>query len=205
MAAESIRMPAATHAKEQATTQEWVWLARIRKPQGRKGEVLAEILTDFPEKFSERKHVWLLTNAGSAQESAREAALESYFLHKGSRIDVVLHFGGVQSIPEAEALRNQVVAIPRADRLPLSEDEAYIGDLIGCQLMDLTTEPATAVGVIEGVDRDAGPVDLLVIKGAGKSEEILVPFAKAYLRKIDFEARRVEMALPEGLVEVQLS
>ena len=39
----------------------WVWLARIRRPQGRKGEVFAEILTDFPEKFAERKQLWLLT------------------------------------------------------------------------------------------------------------------------------------------------
>ena len=39
----------------------WVWLARIRRPQGRKGEVFAEILTDFPEKFAERKQLWLLS------------------------------------------------------------------------------------------------------------------------------------------------
>jgi len=39
----------------------WVWLARIRRPQGRKGEVFAEILTDFPEKFAERKQIWLLS------------------------------------------------------------------------------------------------------------------------------------------------
>jgi len=41
-------------------TQEWVWLARIRRPQGRKGEVFAEILTDFPEKFAQRRQLWLL-------------------------------------------------------------------------------------------------------------------------------------------------
>lgn len=198
MTSEPIRMPAT-----QAGAQEWVWLARIRKPQGRKGEVLAEILTDFPEKFAERKRLWLLAKAGSAQQSAREVTLESYFLHKGGRIDVVLQFEEARSIEQAETLRDQVVAIPRADRVPLGEDEAYIGDLIGCQLMDVTTDPMTLVGVIEGVDREAGPIDLLVVKDKGR--EILIPFAKAYLRKINPEARRVEMALPEGLVEVQLS
>ena len=190
---------------EDSNPEAWVWLARIRKPQGRKGEVLAEILTDFPEKFVERKRVWLLTKAGSPQQSAREVTLEGYFLHKGGRVDVVLHFGGVHSIPEAEALRDQIVAIPQSERAPLGEDEAYVGDLIGCQLIDVATEPAKVVGEIEGVDRDAGPVDLLVVQVAGKSEEILVPFAKAYLRRIDLEGRRVEMALPEGLIEVQLS
>ena len=60
------------------------------------------------------------------------------------------------------------------------------------------------MGVIEDVDRDAGPVALLVVKGAECEEEILVPFAKAYLRRIDLEGRRVEMELPEGLIEVQI-
>jgi 16S rRNA processing protein RimM len=186
----------------------WVWLARIRKAQGRKGEVLAEILTDFPEKFAERKRVWLLSEAGptgeSVLESAREVALESHWLNKGQAGGIVLHFSGVDSINEAELLRGMVVAIPRAERVALGEDEVYVGDLIGCDLVDLAQEPGRSVGVIEDVDRDAGPVALLVVQGVG-GEEILVPFAKAYLRKVDLDGKRVEMALPEGLVEVQVS
>ena len=189
---------------DQVSVQAWVWLARIRKAQGRKGEVLAEILTDFPEKFSERKRVWLLSAAGLAGEAAREVALDSYWLNKSQAGGIVLHFAGVDSINEAEKLRGLVVAVPRAERAPLGEDEVYVGDLIGCSLVNVASEPARNVGVIEDVDRDAGPVALLVVKAAESGEEILVPFAKAYLRGIDFEARRVEMALPEGLIEVQL-
>lgn len=192
-------------SSSQANEQAWVWLARIRKVQGRKGEVLAELLTDFPEKFSERKRVWLLTAAGTASEFAREVALVNSWLHKaGHTSDVVLHFAGVDSIEEAEKLRGLVVAIPRAERAPLGEDEVYVGDLIGCSLVDVAPSIEQTIGVIEDVDRDAGPVALLVVRGQ-ESDEILVPFAKAYLRQIDLEAKRVEMALPEGLVEVQLS
>jgi len=183
--------------------RQWVWLARIRKAQGRKGEVLAEILTDFPEKFAERKRVWLLTSAGQAGELAREVELRSHWLNKSQAGGVVLHFSGVDSINDAEALRGLVVAIPRADRAPLGEDEVYVGDLIGCSLVDVAAQPERTVGVIEDVDREAGPVALLVVMGTG-NEEILVPFAKAYLRRIDLEAKRVEMALPEGLVDIQL-
>jgi 16S rRNA processing protein RimM len=188
----------------QANEQTWVWLARIRKVQGRKGEVLADLLTDFPEKFSERKRVWLLLAAGTVGESAREFALVNSWLHKAGRTsDIVLHFAGVDSIDEAEKLRGLVVAIPRAERAPLGEDEVYVGDLIGCSLVDIAPSTERTIGVIEDVDRDAGPVALLVVRGP-ESDEILVPFAKAYLRQIDLEAKRVEMALPEGLVEVQL-
>ena len=56
------------------------------------------------------------------------------------------------------------------------------------------------VGQIEAVDRTAGPVALLVIDGP--AGEVLVPFAKSYLRNLDLAAKRVEMALPEGLTDL---
>jgi len=185
-------------------TEEWVWLAHVRRPQGRKGEVFAEILTDFPEKFAERRRLWLLSEVASTSRPApapREIELTSHWLHKGG---VVLHFSGVDSITAAETLAGFIVAIPRAERALPSEDEVYVGDLIGCALVDLAgaTEATTApvVGEIVEVDRTAGPVALLVVRGP--AGEILVPFAKSYLRKIDLESRRVEMALPEGLTDL---
>jgi len=185
-------------------TEEWAWLAHIRRPQGRKGEVFAEILTDFPEKFTERRRLWLLAEAASDSRPAhapREVELSAHWLHKGG---VVLHFSGVDSITAAEALNGLIVAIPRAERALPGEDEVYVGDLIGCSLVDVAganeASAAPVVGEIVNVDRTAGPVTLLVVNGA--AGEVLVPFAKSYLRKIDLESRRVEMALPEGLIDL---
>ena len=181
----------------------WVWLARLRRPQGRKGEVFAEILTDFPEKFTERRQLWLLAGedspqGGSAQAAApRPVELIAHWPHKGG---MVLHFAGVDSIAAAEELAGRIVAIPRAGRAPLGDDEVYIDDLIGCTLLDTAGAEPLNVGEIEDVDRAAGPVALLVVRGA--AGEVLVPFAKSYLKKIDLERRRVEMALPEGLANL---
>jgi 16S rRNA processing protein RimM len=192
--------------------ENWIWLARIRRPQGRKGEVLAEILTDFPEKFAERRRVWLLP-ATSARVSApgpphlgtretkpaapREIELANHWLHKGG---IVLHFAGVDSISAAEELKGMTVAVPQADRALLAADETYIGDLIGCVLVDVAGAEAVIVGEIENVDRSGGAAPLLVVRGA--RGEVLIPFAKSYLRRIDLEGKRVEMALPEGLVDL---
>jgi 16S rRNA processing protein RimM len=226
-------------------TEDWVWLARISRPQGRKGEVFAKILTDFPEKFAERKQLWLLsgpsaikldpgtqsrqgtasslpqmppvsghdfTRAANAPKPTRalapearstasafprEVELAAHWLHKGG---VVLHFAGVDSISAAEALAGLVVAIPQSERAALDEDEVYIGDLLGCVLVDVAPAEPVTLGEIEDVDRTAGTVALLVVHGA--AGEILVPFAKDYLRNISLAARRVEMALPEGLVDL---
>jgi 16S rRNA processing protein RimM len=186
----------------------WVWLAQIRRPQGRKGEVFAEILTDFPEKFAERKQLWLLpahapakaataTGARTAAQTPRQVELQNHWLHKGG---VVLHFAQVDSISAAELLAGMIVAIPRAERAALSSDEVYVGDLIGCALVDVGGAELVRVGEIEDVDRSGGAAPLLVVHGA--KGEVLVPFAKSFLRKIDLEAKRVEMALPEGLTDL---
>jgi 16S rRNA processing protein RimM len=190
-------LPDGTAGDSALPQPQWTWLARIRRPQGRKGEVYADILTDFPEKFADRRRLWLVPE--NRPGAPREAELVNHWLHKGG---IVLHFSGVNSINDAETLAGLVVAIPRAERAPLADDETYIGDLIGCVLVDVAGAAPVTIGEIEEVDRTAGSVALLVVRGAGSAEEILVPFAKSYLRKIDIEAKRVEMALPEGLIDL---
>ena len=198
--------------RKMSAAEQWVWLARIRRTQGRKGEVFADILTDFPEKFAERKRLWLLPGSAGAGVSpaTREVELTAHWLHKGG---IVLHFAGVDSISAAEMLSGMVVAIPRAERAALGEDEAYVGDLIGCKLVDVAGGEAKVVGEIENVDLTAGAAPLLVVRRMdrpvsgsasqrGSGGEILVPFAKGYLRRLDVAGKRVEMALPEGLVEL---
>jgi 16S rRNA processing protein RimM len=191
-----------TTPEQAGQSDTWVWLARIRRAQGRKGEVFADILTDFPEKFAERRRLWLLpgsstSGAGGVRSSPRSVELQNHWLHKGG---VVLHFAGVDSISDAEALAGLIVAIPREERAALGEDEVYIADLIGCTLVDVAGGDPVMVGEIEEVDRSAGPVPLLVVQGSGG--EVLVPFAKSFLRTLDLEGKRVEMALPEGLIDL---
>ena len=183
--------------------QKWVWLARIRRPQGRKGEVFADILTDFPEKFADRRRLWLIANpdAPRAKTNAapREVELQAHWLHKGG---IVLHFADSDSISAAETLAGLIVAIPLAERALLAADEVYIGDLIGCALFDVAVSAPVLVGQIEDVDRTAGPVALLVVVPPGSKKEVLIPFAKSHLRRIDLAGKRVEMSLPEGLIDL---
>jgi 16S rRNA processing protein RimM len=200
-----------------AAAERWAWLARIRRTQGRKGEVFAEILTDFPEKFSERTHLWLLSAAGldpvTAERSKsirnpaahptaddqipRAVQLVAHWRHKGG---VVLHFAGVDSIDAAENLIGLVVAIPWSQRGRLEQDAIYIGDLIGCTLVNVAGPRPVVVGRVQDVDRTAGPAPLLIVEGA--RGQVLVPFAKSFLPRFDLEGKRVEMALPEGLIEL---
>jgi 16S rRNA processing protein RimM len=174
----------------------WVLVAHLVRPQGRDGEIIADILTDFPERFSERRHLFLLSSDG---KSSRPIELEEHWLHKGR---VVMKFAGINSISDADTLRGLDVAIPRDQRAPLEGDSIYIDDLIGCHIIDTGPANAGDIGAISTVDREITSTPLLIVKAKGSKEEILIPFAKAYLRKIDLEQKQIEMNLPEGLLTI---
>jgi 16S rRNA processing protein RimM len=177
----------------------WVLLARVVRPQGRSGEVLAEIFTDFPERFAERKGLFLRPPAGAPPGAMREAKVEAQWLHKGR---VVLKFSHVASIAEAENLRGFEVVIPREERIPLEGDAVYLSDLLGMRVIDVSGGRAEDAGEITDVEPEGAAPAMLVIRTQA-DEEMLIPFVRAYLRKIDLETKRLEMELPAGLLAVQ--
>jgi 16S rRNA processing protein RimM len=178
---------------EEQASERWAILARLVRSQGRHGEILADILTDFPERFADRRRLFLVASEAS-ETFSREAILENHWLHKGR---IVLKFAGIDSIDEAESLRGLLVAVPRSERTTLADDSVYIGDLIGCEVIDLNGG-AASIGAVTDFDSQAG---LLQVRTPGGAEA-LIPFAKAYLETIDIAGKRIEMRLPEGLLDI---
>jgi 16S rRNA processing protein RimM len=193
----SVKGPAAGVDISVPVRPEWVLLARLVRPHGRHGELVAEILTDFPERFHERTRLFLIPpeRVGSRP---REVQLENFWFQR-SRI--VMKFQAVDSINEAEALRGFEVAIPATERAPLEAGSVYISDLIGCRLIDLNRE-GRDVGAIVNVDRDSSSTELLVVRPGGGGGELLIPFVAEFVVRVDAANRRVEMRLPEGLLEI---
>jgi 16S rRNA processing protein RimM len=178
---------------EMQASELWTILARLVRPQGRHGEILADLLTDFPERFADRRRLFLVSSETS-QSPMREAVLENHWLHKDR---IVLKFAGIDSINDADALRGLLVAIPAAERVALTDDSVYIGDLIGCEIVDVQGPPAP-VGVVTDVDPEAA---LLAVKTPDGSEA-LIPFARDYLVTMDLQSKRIEMRLPASLLEI---
>lgn len=194
-----------------ANVSSWIALAHLLRPQGRKGELLAELFTDFPERFEERRQVFLAAPGFDGEVAqARTAEVVAFWLPVGKNEGrIVLQFAGVDSITQAEALAGLEVIVPDNERVPLDDDAVYISELAGCTVYD----GAAAVGVIADVQfpttadgsrrlEEAAPL-LEVISPDGN--EILIPFAKAFIVGVDTKEKRVTMTLPEGLVEVNQS
>ena len=197
----------------------WLLLAHILRPQGRKGEVLAELLTDFPERFDKRADVFLAPPGFSGPPAhARPATILGFFLPVGKNSGrIVLTIEAVESISQAETLTGLDVIVPAEGRLEAGEDASYISDLIGCTVYDVPRGPSKPeapedifIGTVADVHfpttpdgtrrlEDSAPL-LSVLSPEGG--EILIPYVKVYLVSQDLRARRILMSLPPGLVDL---
>lgn len=169
----------------------FITLARVVKTQGRLGEVAAEVHSDVPERFA--AGMKLLALAGSA-DFRRELEVEELWPHKGL---LVLKFRGVDSITDAEALIGSELQVPRNARAQLEQGWNYVSDLVGCVVFDHGKE----IGRIEDVQFGAGEAPLLIVAGKA-GQKFDVPFAEAYLEKVDVAQRQVRMNLPQGMLEI---
>lgn len=147
----------------------------------------AELHTASRERFANGSRVFALDK----EDRRRELVIEDSWPHKGL---IVLKFRAVESISQAETLIGCEIQVPRQERSPLPAGEVYVSDLVGCAVFDRGTE----VGTVENVQFSSGDAPLLVLK-AGMKEQ-LVPFAEAYLVKVDTESKRIEMDLPAGML-----
>jgi 16S rRNA processing protein RimM len=139
----------------------------------------------------------------AADGSRRELQLEEHWFHKGH---VVLKFAGVDSISDAELLAGMELQIPEEQRAGLEAGAAYVSDLVGCEVLVHTAGGLVSIGIVSSVQMGAGEAPLLVVKGKSgeREQEYLVPYAEEFLKLTDFARRRIEMQLPEGLLELQV-
>jgi 16S rRNA processing protein RimM len=196
-------------------TSQWIVLAHILRPQGRRGELLADLFTDFPERFDRHRQVWLAPQGFADQDSAEPhsaaaaepAEVAAHWLPVGRNAGrIVFHFAGIDTIEQAEKLAGKEVIVPLTERLPLDPGAAYISDLVGCTVYDR----GVALGVVDSVEFPTSPdgsrrleeaAPLLAITSP-EGDEILVPFANAFLLELDLAAKSIRMALPEGLADI---
>lgn len=194
--------------KSRDTASPWLVLAHLLRPQGRRGEVLADLMTDFPERFAEDARVYLAKpNFSGPADDARLVTISNHWLPVGRNHGrIVLHITGTDSIEQAEMLAGLDVLVPAEERLPLDDDAEYISDLIDCNVFD----HGALVGAVSAVDfpttadgarrlPDAAPL-LTVVTPEG--DEILIPYVQSFLLSTDVASRRINMELPQGLLDL---
>ncbi|HXD31080.1 MAG TPA: ribosome maturation factor RimM [Pyrinomonadaceae bacterium] len=166
-----------------------VVVAHAVKVKGLKGEVVAVLLTDFPDRFENIDQFFAISPEGEQISVVLER-----FSFQADR--VVLKLAGYDSVDAARTLVGYDFAVPESDRVELEDDEFYDWELEGCEVKTTTQQ---LVGVVTGVMRTGG-VNLLVVTAGEESR--LIPMVSSILVSIDKESKLVIIDPPEGLLEL---
>jgi 16S rRNA processing protein RimM len=170
-----------------------VTLARILRPRGLRGEVAAQILTDFPERLPKLREVWL----ADGRSAPRRIRVQRCWLSPGRGGQAIFHFADINSMEEAEPLRGLEVQVPVEQRAKLEAGNYFVGDLMGCQVWEAGA--SAALGSVRDVEFPGGVPLLAVDTSEG---EVLVPLAAEFCIHIDVKAKRIDVKLPEGLLDL---
>lgn len=174
---------------ELAAVEEWISIARIARPQGIRGEVIADILTDFPDRFAALETVTLVRDG----QFVSTLQLERHRFHKGR---VLLKFAGYDDANQAEELRDASLVIAREELVELEEDEYYLFDLEGCQVI---TTDGQLLGTVVKVD-DFGAAPLLVVRN--QTRDVMIPLTRDICPDVDLENKKIVVAPPDGLLDL---
>lgn len=172
-----------------AGSDDLVVIARAVRTHGLKGEIVAELLTDFPERFEELEELILVAPSGER----KPVQLEDFWFQKDR---VVLKLAGCDDVDSAKQLVGYDFAVAEADRVPLKEDEFYDWELEGCTVK----VGEKSIGQVRSVIKTGGAEILVITDDSGKEQ--LVPLAAEIVVKVDTDARVILIDPPEGLLEL---
>jgi len=165
-----------------------VGLGEVAKTQGRYGEVILNRTSDQSECFSRLSRVFV----EGADGRPEAVEVESARIHKGRP---VVKLAGISSIGDAVALVGKELRIPESELDPLPDGSIYHFDIVGATVTD---RERGVIGVVEKVISTSG-TDVLVVRSDDGSEQLL-PLCEEICRRIDRDARRIEIDAPEGLI-----
>jgi len=167
-----------------------ITVARVVKTRGLRGEVVAELLTDFPERFEKLKSLVAVSTAGSR----RSLQIQEHWFH-GDRI--VFKFASYDTIDAAKELVGYELAVSAQERIELPKDRFYEWELFGCRV---ETTQGKNLGHVKDLMRTGGVEILVVTNDAGG--EVLIPMAHDICVSVDVEKKLIRVDPPEGLLEL---
>ena len=159
----------------------------ITSTHGIRGEVKVFPTTDDPKRFKKLKQVILDTG-----KEKRDLEVESVKFFKQF---VILKFKGIDNINEVERYKRCPLLVTRDHAVPLQEDEYFIADMIGMQVV---TEDGALFGTLKDVI-ETGANDVYIIESS-EHGEVQVPAIKECILDINIEEQKMQIHLMDGLV-----
>ena len=164
-------------------------VGRIARPHGRRGEVVVNVETDFPEeRFREGSELFVRRHG-----RVEPLTMTAVRFHRNRPI---LGFAGVETIEDAAQLVGHELRIPPGRLKPLPAGAFYRHDLVGCRV---ETGEGAVLGTVDGVEGTADVSRLVVASSRG---EVLIPLVAEICVTIDIAEKRIVIDPPEGLLDL---
>jgi 16S rRNA processing protein RimM len=161
----------------------------VARTHGLRGHVILNAVTDFAdERFRAGAVVW-----ARIADRVTPLRIDSVRMQGGRP---VVAFDAYEDVDRAETLAGLELRVPEQELQPLAEGVWYHHQLVGCAVV---TDGGATVGTVSKID-DAGGGALLVVNG--ERGEILIPLAEDICTAVDIERRQIQIAPPEGLLEL---
>ena len=160
----------------------------ITSTHGLKGEVKVFPTTDDVNRFKTLKHCVIKTPKGDIPVEKNSC---KFFKNM-----VILSFKGMEDINDIEKYKGCELYVTREDAIPLEEDEYYIADAIG---LDIVQEDGSRLGTLADV-MQTGANDVFVVN-MEDGRELLIPVIPDCVRDMDFQSGRITVRLMKGMLD----
>ncbi len=154
---------------------------------GIKGFVKIYPYVDDISRFDNLKKVHI-----KSKKEEKELQIEEVKYQKNM---VLVKFKGIETVENAEKLRNSFVEIDRADAIPLEEGQYFIADLLG---LDVFLDTGEKLGVLEDI-YNTGSSDIYVVKNE-LGKQFLLPYIDEVIKQINLEEGKIIVHIIEGLI-----
>lgn len=175
-----------------------VIVGRVRRPHGVRGEVVVESMTDAGDRFAPGSRLHACAAGAGQGDPVRDLTVETARPHAGA---MLVKFEAIDDRDQAGELRHAWLVVDRSQVGPAPAGTHYHFDLIGCECYDEALGP---LGEVVDVVEDGGG-SLLAVRPfaeSGSEKQILIPFVRALLVTVDTGRGRIDMRLPDGMVEI---
>jgi 16S rRNA processing protein RimM len=173
----------------------YLQVGKIINTHGLKGEVKVLPLTDDPKRFDSLEDVYIVPRDSVSEDLVLSSGLMKIESLKYFQDKVIVKFTGVESIENAEKLKEHYIVIHRKDAISLPENSFFICDLINCEVYDVEGK---VLGVLKEVIQ-TGSNDVYVIK-KDEQKDILLPALKSVVKSIEIAQKKIIVELPKGLL-----
>ena len=180
------------------TEPQYLTVGRVLRPHGVRGELLLEVLTDFPDTLIGQT-VYFAPGEGTPPDSPpglagaarRQAQVASIRWHRGR---LLIHLGGCGDRETADAYRGSLIQIEAGQAQPLADGQYYHHQIVGLRAIG---DEGQTLGEVTGV-LETGANDVYVVQTSAGGE-LLLPAISSVVRKIDLEAGEMFVHLLDGL------